>query len=74
MIGVIIIFVIGMILGSAITVITLRKRSFGSLRIDTSDPNENPYIFLELSEDVNTIFQKKYITLKINTQNFVSQE
>jgi hypothetical protein len=53
----------------------LRKRDVdGYLRIDTSDPDDNPYLFLELTKDVSTIYKKKYVTFEVNTQNYISQK
>lgn len=68
------VFVIGVLVGRVFTIIIARINSVGSLRVDTSEPDDNPYLFLELSKDTNCIFRKKYITLKINTKNFVSRK
>lgn len=64
-------FVIGVLVGCVLTVILSRRKSVGSLRIDTSDPEDNPYLFLELSKDVGEVYRKKYITLRVNTKNFI---
>jgi len=70
----IIIFGIGVLIGCALTVIICRMRSVGSLRMDTSDPDEGPYLFLELSKDVGVVYQRKYVTLKVNTNSFIPHE
>lgn len=70
----IIIFGIGVLIGCALTVIICRMRSVGSLRMDTSDPDDGPYLFLELSKDVGVVYQRKYVTLKVNTKSFIPHE
>lgn len=70
----IIIFVIGILIGCVITLSIFRMRSVGSLRIDTSDPDDGPYLFLELSKDVSVVYQKRYVTLKVNTKSFIPHE
>lgn len=67
----IIIFVIGIFAGYVIALPIFRMRSVGSLRIDTSDPDDGPYLFLELSKDVDVVYQRKYVTLRVNTKSFI---
>lgn len=70
----IIIFVIGIFVGCVIALPIFRMRSVGSIRVDTSDPDDGPYLFLELSKDIDEIYRKKYVTLKVNTKNFIPHE
>ena len=70
----IVIFLIGILVGCVVTLFIFRMRSVGSLRIDTSDPDDGPYLFLELSKDIGEIYRKKYITLKVNLKNFIPHE
>lgn len=51
----------------------LHKKSVGCLRIDNSDP-DGPYLFLELKVDPKVIETNKYITLEVNTKNYISQK
>lgn len=68
----IIAFLAGFLCGFAVSCIKLsRKEPVGDLRIDTSDPDDNPYLFLELSKDLNFVRRKKYITLKVNTISYI---
>lgn len=69
----VIIFIIGVVLDSIITRIIIRTLGIGTLRIDTSDP-DGPYMFLELSKDVDTVVSKKYVILKVNRKSFISQK
>lgn len=70
----VIMFVIGFIAGCVVTIIVCRIKSVGSLRIDTSDPEDDPYLFLELSKDLLTVSRKKYVSIKIIVKNFISQK
>lgn len=65
-----IIFAIGIIIGCVLSSITRRVKSVGKLRIDISDP-DGPYMFLELSKDINVVAKKEYIVLNIEINNFV---
>ena len=69
----VIILAIGIVVGSIITRIIIRLLDIGTLRIDTSDPDE-PFMFLELSKDVNAVASKKYVVLKVNLKNYISQK
>lgn len=70
------IFVVGLMLGGLITIVTLRRRSIGTLRVDESDPDDGPYLFLELEKSCppEVIKRKKYVTLKVNVENYISHE
>lgn len=70
----IIIFVIGVIVGCILTISVCKLKNIGTLRVDTSDPYEDPYLFLELKRNVGNIQQKKYVLLKVNLENYVSQK
>lgn len=54
----IIIFAIGIVVGSIITRMVTKPLDFGTLRIDTSDP-DGPFMFLELSKDVDAVASKE---------------
>ena len=69
----VIILAIGIVVGSIITRIIIRPLDIGTLRIDTSDP-DGPFMFLELSKDVDTVASKKYVILKVNLENYISQK
>lgn len=70
--------VIGYFIGLVVGWMFATKRSTkdydGSLKIDTSDPDDGPYLFLELSKDVNYIYNKKYVKLIIDRKNFIPHE
>lgn len=64
---------IGIISGAIVTnIIYLRQAASGSLRIDQSDPDDKPYLFLELKSA--EVMKKKYVLLHIRRENFISQK
>lgn len=69
----IIAFLAGVLIGTIIYAIAVKTASVGTLRIDQSDPDDSPYLFLEL-KDVNTIFSKKYVTMKVELKNYISHD
>jgi len=69
-----IIFGIGILIGFVCATIATRTKSVGSLRVDTSDPDDSPYLFLELSKDIGDIYKKKYVTMKVNIKSFIPHE
>ena len=69
-----IVFVLGVLFGCVIAMVVFRVKSVGSLRVDNSDPSDAPYLFLELSKNVDIVRKKKYISLKVSDKNFISHE
>lgn len=69
----VIIFAIGVGVGSIIARIVIRNLGAGTLRVDTSD-SDGPYMFLELSKGVDTIASKKYVVLRVNLKSYIPQK
>lgn len=67
-------FILGLMVGIVTTVIISRVKSIGSLRVDYSDPDDGPYLWLELSSNPSVIERQKYVTLKVNTKSYISQK
>lgn len=61
--------VIGFVIG-----IKAHHKPVGTLRVDQSDPDAGPYLFLEIPEDPTKLPNQKYITLKVNIENYVSHK
>lgn len=71
----ILILILGMLIGYVVTAIfTTKYPTVGTLRVDSSDPEDGPYLFLELETDPKLIMSAKYITLKVNPKSYISQE
>lgn len=74
-------FVIGMIVMFAAFYIRLRasvprQRPIGDLRVDRSDPLDNPYLFLELDKDanINTIIKSKYALFRVKLEDYLPRK
>ena len=68
---IIIALIIGIVIGVVLTVIISQVRSVGLLQIDSSNTDDSPYLFLELSKDLDVVYRKKYAMLKVNIKEFV---
>ena len=71
---VVISIVLSLFVGAIIDVLIFRTLIVGNLRVDTSDPNDSPYLFLELGKPLSCVISKEYVVLKVNTKNFLSQK
>lgn len=70
-IGIIVGAIIGIFCGKYIAL----KKTTGSLRVDQSDPDSGPYLFLELSQrGISKIYRKKHIVLEINVSDYIPHE
>lgn len=65
--------VIGAIVGYIIAVWRLGYGSIGTLRIVHSDDEAQPYMFLELNEQVSAFESKKYVLMDVRKENYISQ-
>lgn len=50
------------------------RNHVGTLRIDRSDPDDQAYMFLELTEHPEVVSRKKYVMLKVSNENYISQK
>lgn len=63
--------IVGIIIGAVLTCLIFGAFSVGSLRVDQSIPEDEPYLFLELTRNVSTILQKKFVVLKVRAEDFI---
>lgn len=71
----IIALLIGTIIGLILSRFVFKEKPVGLLRVDQSDPDSGPYLFLELShEGADAIYKKKYVVLKVNLKDYISHE
>lgn len=68
---IIIAVIIGAIVGICITLLIFSTISAGNLRVDQSIPEDEPYLFLELTRNVSTILRKKFVVLKVRAEDFI---
>ncbi|MDO5540792.1 MAG: beta-lactamase induction signal transducer protein [Eubacteriales bacterium] len=67
--------IIFLVIGIAIGCILSRfipKKIVGTLRIDHSDPDSGPYLFLEIKHGgMETMRKKKYVLFEVNLKNYI---
>jgi energy-converting hydrogenase Eha subunit F len=68
----VIVFILGFAVGFMLAQIILVPKVVGVLRVDRSDPDEAPYLFLECEKtpDLN----QKYVTFEVLHKNYISQK
>jgi hypothetical protein len=78
MLGIILLFILGVALGYiggyALAMLSNNSDPVGTLRIDRSDPDDSPYLFLELDDSiiVNKIAQMENVTFRVLADNYIS--
>ena len=64
--------VIGTLFGFMIAELLQKRKKIGTLRMDRSDPNEAPYLFLELDPDgMRKINRLKTVVLRVKLENYI---
>lgn len=69
-----IVLMIGVLLGMAIYAYAHKTTPVGILRVDRSDPSDEPYLFLELNQPVDMVTNKKVVTMLVKHENFISRD
>lgn len=71
-------FLVGYAIGFISGYLTAKEKYFkepiGTLKIDHSDPDDGPYLFLELTSDPGKIKHNKIVTMKTDCRNYISQQ
>ena len=71
----IIVLLIGVVIGMLVSRFMFREKPVGSLRVDESDPDSGPYLFLELDRSFkDSIYKRRYIRLRVKLKNYISQK
>ena len=65
---------IGWLLGSVVTMLIFRKFIVGILQVVEIENEDQPYLFLDLSKDVDSVIKKKYVMLKVNAKSRISHK
>ncbi|MBR3739255.1 MAG: beta-lactamase induction signal transducer protein [Clostridia bacterium] len=59
-------------IGFALAIILKKEKPIGTLRVDRSDPDEAPYLFLELEQNgMERIRQSKTVVLKVDLNGYL---
>lgn len=71
----VVMLLIGVVIGYILAcIITAHRSTVGNLRVDRSIPDEEPYLFLELNSGVGDITRRKYVTLVVKNENYISHD
>lgn len=63
---------VGILVGIFMSRFIFKEKSVGSLRVDQSDPDSGPYLFLELNRDgAEAIYKKRYVRLQVDLKNYI---
>ena len=72
--GLIVGYVIGLFIGVDRMRKSVEESSVGHLRIDRSEPDEQPRPFLEVKgSSIESISRKEFVVLKVINENYISQ-
>lgn len=67
-------FLVGCIVGFIVHKLFMDKTSVGFLRVDRSEPEEGPYLFLELHRGMEDILDKEYVRLKVKKEDLIPRK
>lgn len=63
---------IGIAVGLLLSRFIFREKPIGSLRVDDSDPDNGPYLFLELDRSgADEIYKKRQVCLRVELKNYI---
>ena len=66
---------IGIMAGVLLSRFIFREKPVGSLRVDESDPDSGPYLFLELERSgADAIYKQRYVRLRVELKNYISHK
>ncbi len=66
--------VLGLLLGFGLSAVIKREKPVGTLRVDRSDPEEAPYLFLELEQDgMDKIHKAKTVVFKVDLRSYLAR-
>ena len=67
--------VIGILIGLLLGQIIFREKPIGSLRVDRSNPDSGPFLFLELDRSgADVIYKKPSVRLRVDLKNYISHQ
>lgn len=71
----IICLIIGILIGLLVSGFIFKDKPIGSLRVDSSDPDSGPYLFLEVdSGGMSDIYKKQYVRLRVEIKDYISHK
>lgn len=69
-----ILVILGIIIGYNVAMFRIRSKTFGAIRIDRSDPNDGPYLFLEIKQHPDALMNERFVMLEVRNENFISHK
>ena len=66
--------IIGIAIGFSFGKAKYHQWPIGDLRVDQSDPDSPPHLFLELDKNVPAVMSKKYVVFRVKVEDFVPHE
>lgn len=68
-------FLFGILVGIFAVKVIFQEKPIGSLRVDESDPDSGPYLFLELDpNNADAIYKQRYVRLRVELRNYISHK
>ena len=65
----------GIVVGVLLSRFIFKEKPGGSLRVDESDPDSGPYLFLELDQSgADAIYKQRYVRLRVELKNYISHK
>ena len=65
----------GILIGLLVSKFVFNDKPIGSLRVDKSDPDSEPYLFLELDAGgMSDIYKKQSVRLRVKIKNYISHK
>ena len=66
---------LGLVVGFIFGVYAVYHRlKVGTLRVDQSDPFDEPYLFLELSKPVNYVMCRKVVIMEVKVEDYIPRK
>ena len=66
--------IVTLLLGFALGYISNMRRVIGVIRVDNSDPEDGPYLFLELETGMSKLKHGGVVSFKVNTKSYITQD
>lgn len=65
----------GILIGLLVSKFVFKDKPIGSLRVDKSDTDSEPYLFLELDAGgMSDIYKKQSVRLRVKIKNYISHK
>ena len=65
---------LGVIAGYNLALMRIHSKTFGVIRIDRSDPDDGPYMFLETKQHPDALMNERFVIFEVCNENFISSK